>query len=194
MKLYRFLPFLILITVFTSGCGPLHPSTTLRTPSQPVITEEAYSQPTASPVPTENTFIRPTATPVSSEAVSTKMDVYVFEGVDPARNLADAVKQFYADYSTEQEITSMEELTFGPHPALLVTVTRGLSGGTVNRLVYFRLAPDKLLWFIFYPDTALDSPDAQAIMNSLVLPLEGEFRIPEVAPGGGPDDGSLSCP
>jgi hypothetical protein len=263
MKLYKRFPFLILITIFISGCGPLPPSTTLRTPSQPAFTEEAFSQPTASPAPTENTLTRTTATPVPTEVFSAtpvqgdnpwveyrdpryryaialpcywtytptpmegmfaamvarsyneeffaahsergnwkndiwpegalKMDVYVFEGVDPALNLADAVHQFYADYSTEQELTSLEEVTFGSHPALLITVTGGLSGGTVNRLVYFRLAPDKLLWFIFYPDTAMDSPDAQAIMNSLMFSSEAKLIFPSINPSGRPDDGSLSC-
>jgi len=121
------------------------------------------------------------------------MDVYVFEGVDPPLNLADAVSRFYADYSTEQEITSIEEVAFGPHPAILVIVTGSLSGGTVNRLVYFRLAPDKLIWFIFFPDTPMASTDAQAIMNSPVLLPKEELIFPSINPSGRPDDRSFSC-
>jgi hypothetical protein len=75
-----------------------------------------------------------------------------------------------------------------------VTVTGGLSGGTVNRLVYFRLAPDKLIWFIYYPDIAMDSPDARAIMNSLVLSSNEELAFPSINPSGRPEDGSISCP
>jgi hypothetical protein len=257
MKL-KLLSFMIVITIFVSGCRPL------QTAPQPVATEEALPQSTVTPVPTEDEFSQPTATPVPTELVSTepvqgdspwveyrdprygyaivlpcywtytptpmegmfaamtahsyseeffvahsergnwqndiwpegamKMDVFVYEGVDPALDLTNAVNRFYDDYSTEQELTSVEEVTIGSHPALLVTVTGGLSGGTVNRLVYFRLAPDKLIWFIYYPDIAMDSPDARAIMNSLVLSSNEELAFPSINPSGRPEDGSISCP
>ncbi len=265
MRLYHLLTSLIAMTVIVTGCGQLYPSTLrptprpgcqdrqdsapLRTPHQPVATEETFPQPSLTPLPSnivptepvqaaniwveyrdarygyaialpcywkyiptpmEGMFGTMTARSYSDEFFEAhsergdwknniwptgalKLDVLVIEGIDPALKLTDAVNQFYAEYATEQEISSLEEVTIGTHPALLATVIGGLSGAETVRIIYVRLAPDKLLSFLFYPNTTLDSPDAQAILNSFVLPSEGNITLPLVAPSGRPDDGSLSC-
>jgi len=123
-----------------------------------------------------------------------KLDVLVFEGIDPALDLMSALEEFFDEYLNEQEVTAIEAVSFGSHSALQVTVEGGLAGGMTSQMVYFRLAPDKLIWFHFQPAAALVSTDAQAILGSVVLSVEEPLPLPLVMPSGRPDDGSIACP
>jgi hypothetical protein len=113
----------------------------------------------------------------------------VVEDIDPALSIPDAIRSFYATYANEQELVSPEETTFSRHTGYVATV----QGGEKVRVVYFPLQPGKLAFFVFLPDTAVDAPDAQAILSSFAATMDEPVVFPEQAPSGPPDGSPISC-
>jgi hypothetical protein len=123
-----------------------------------------------------------------------KLDVLMVEDLDPALNLPDTVRHFYTLYAGGQEIRTIEDIPLGRGSAVRVTVSDGLQGEETLRIIYVLLRPGTLLSLIFVPGAAFDSPDAQAILNSISLVKDQPVAYPSVEPAGPPDGGPIACP
>lgn len=119
------------------------------------------------------------------------LSVIAIEGIDPSLTMEEAIDYIYKNYSSEQTVESIEPVRYGDHNGVLVTVTDGLAGGGTHRLVYFPLSPDTLLSMVFTPDSALEHPDAQAILASLAIAVDEPVELPTSAAT--MPDPSISC-
>jgi hypothetical protein len=112
------------------------------------------------------------------------MDMVVIEGIQPTLALTEAVRQIAA--SDINVIQSIEPITLGTNTGVLADV-QGTQGPRAdppgpNNLVYFRLAPDKVLMVAALPTAALASADVQGILSSLVLSKQQDMALPDFAP------------
>lgn len=121
------------------------------------------------------------------------LDFVVFEDIDPSLSTQDAIQYVYANYSPEQELASVQEMTFGRHQGFISTVASGLQGGETVRVVQFRLGPSELASVVFQPANALDSSDVKAILSSIALTADELVAYPTESPAGPPDGGSATC-
>ena len=110
-----------------------------------------------------------------------KMDVIVMEGVDPAKSDADAYMQFVDPMMTG--LVSAEQQQIGSQMATVATLENLVNKSDPNsKMFIFRLAPATLLMVVPYPQTVIDSPDFQAILNSIVLTPNEKVTPPTIAP------------
>jgi hypothetical protein len=111
-----------------------------------------------------------------------KIDVVVFDDIDPSLSLAEVAFQRLTN--ERQYVHSTEEVTVGAHPAVLAEMRDSQDASVSYILPLFRLSPDRILFFSVMPRRALTSPDVQAIIASLALSPEQGIAMPSTAPGG----------
>lgn len=124
-----------------------------------------------------------------------KLDAVGFEGLDQASSFPDALRAWYSkpENSSEQELVSVDETTFGLQPAYLATLQSGLQGGAKVQIVYFPLGGGRAVGFVFMPDTALESSDVQGILSSFAAAPDEPVSPPPGPPSGPPDGGPITC-
>jgi TolB protein len=108
-----------------------------------------------------------------------KIEIHVWEGIDPATPLSDAARQVLS----EDTIQSVEEVIVGSQAAVLVSFG-DREPPIPDKVHVFRLSPDSLLLFSVSPRQALESPDVQGILESLARSPEEEIVIPSFPPSG----------
>lgn len=121
-----------------------------------------------------------------------KFDIHVHEGSDPSLSLSAAVDAYLSQQAANSEfapeIAALEEVSIGPHAA--VRITRVTEGDSPYDLIVpdqthaFRLSPENLLLVTVSPRQALESPEVQHILASLVLSQDEEIVFPSQPPGG----------
>jgi hypothetical protein len=110
-----------------------------------------------------------------------KLDLIVFQDVDPALSLEDAVRS----RMTGDQIQAVEEVLLGEHHTLSVVLADQPgepSGSNVVHVV--RLSPDSLLLFSVLPRRALETPTVQGILASLARSRDEAVTIPSFQPEG----------
>jgi hypothetical protein len=110
-----------------------------------------------------------------------KIDISVFEDIDPDLSLEDALQRQFVDW----DIQSIEEASADAQEALILVLKdqQGEPVGT-NRVPIVRLSPDRLILFSVLPRQALETPTVQGILASLVQSSDQEVVIPETSPEG----------
>ncbi len=109
-----------------------------------------------------------------------KMDISVFEDIDPTASLEDAVKRRLVDW----DIQSIEPGLLGDHEALVVVLEdqQGEPAGT-NRVHVTRLSPGSFILFSVMPRQALETPTIRGILASLARSHDEGIAVPEFSPG-----------
>lgn len=110
-----------------------------------------------------------------------KLDLVVMEGIDPAKPDAEAYMGFVDP--TMSRLVSTEQQQHGSHTATVLTFANLINTNEPNTRVFIhRLAPDKLLVVSPIPQTAVDTPDFQAILASIVLTSDKQIALPGITP------------
>jgi hypothetical protein len=110
-----------------------------------------------------------------------KLDVIIVEGVDPAKPDAEAYMQFVDPTTTG--LVSAEPQQIGAHNATVLTLSNLVNTNDPHTKFFtFRLAPDKLLMVVPYPQHIMDTPDFQAILTSIVLTPDDQVVLPTTIP------------
>ena len=120
------------------------------------------------------------------------LQVWGEEQVDPVLSTPEAITNYYSTSETDK-IVSLEDSLFGDNNASVVTLASILHPEETSKVIAFRLAPEKILFFAFNPQTSLDLKDAQAILSSLVFSSEVAIVIPAFDPSTPPGSSSISC-
>jgi hypothetical protein len=110
-----------------------------------------------------------------------KIDVIVFQDVDPTLSLEGAVRSRL----TNDRIESTEEVLLGEHHALSVVLEDqpGQPLGA-NRVHVVRLSPSSFILFSVLPRRALETPTVQGILASLARSPDEAVSIPSFQPEG----------
>jgi hypothetical protein len=111
-----------------------------------------------------------------------KLDLTLVESVDPGLSTFEAYSRL-VDASLES-LSGGEEVQLGANTWTEVMVKSALHPEQPATKVYvYRLAPERLLIAAAYPlGTAIDSPDVQAILASMVMSSEQAVILPQAAP------------
>jgi hypothetical protein len=120
------------------------------------------------------------------------LQVWGEEQIDPLLSTTEAITNYYSNSETDK-IVSLEEASFGRNNATVVTLASALHPEEINKVLAFRLAPNKIMFFAFNPQSSLDSMDAQGILNSLVFSSEEAIAIPTFDSSNPPDGSSILC-
>jgi hypothetical protein len=120
------------------------------------------------------------------------LQVWGDEQVDPVLSTPEAITNYYSTSETDK-IVSLEDSSFGGNNATVVTLASILHPEETSKVITFRLAPTKILFFAFNPQTSLDLKDAQGILNSLVLSSGEAIVIPTFDPSTPPGGSSIMC-
>jgi hypothetical protein len=115
-----------------------------------------------------------------------KLEIIVAEGIDPDLPLGPAAQGAMEEMGFPVE--SVEEVVIGRHDAVLAHLGDMGIPGAPDRVPVFRLTPDRLILFSVMPGDALDSPDLQGLLESLVRSDAEEIAVPTFDPSG-PVDG-----
>jgi hypothetical protein len=109
-----------------------------------------------------------------------KMDLVVFEDIDPSLSLEEAISQMLdSEFSS---IVSTEKKMIGSHPAIIGTLASKDDPSNKSQVVAFRLSVDKLLIADAIPEEALASSDVQSILSSIAFSHEEKIGMPSIAP------------
>lgn len=111
-----------------------------------------------------------------------KLDFVPFDGVIPDQSLEVAISNILGADPSETIVLSVEEITVGEHDAVLTTTARTHNLEDTVSSIAIRLSPDVILLVATYPNTARNSSDVQAILNSLVLDKSIPITKPNSAP------------
>lgn len=110
-----------------------------------------------------------------------KLDLFVMEGVDPAKADAGAYMGFVDPTMTG--LVSAEQQQIGQHTVTVVTLSNLINTSDPHtRLFIHRLSPDKLLMLAPIPQTIIDTPDFQAVLASIVLEPDKQVALPAITP------------
>jgi hypothetical protein len=120
------------------------------------------------------------------------LQVWGEEQVDPVLSTSEAITNYYNTSETDT-IVSLDDVSFGGNNATLVTLASILHPEEISKVITFRLAPDKILFFAFNPQTSLDLKDTQGILNSLVFSSEEVIAVPTFDPSNPPGSSSIAC-
>ncbi len=120
------------------------------------------------------------------------LQVWGEEQVDPVLSTPETITNYYSTSETDK-IVSLEDSSFGGNNATVVTLASILHPEEISKVIAFRLAQDKILFFAFNPQTSLDLKDAQGILNSLVFSSEEVIVIPAFDPSTPPGGSSILC-
>jgi len=110
-----------------------------------------------------------------------KIDLFIIEGVDPAKSDADAFMALSDPTATG--LVSAQVLQTGTH-----TTTELVLSNLVNRndpdtrIFIYRLAPDKILGVASTPQSIIDTPDFQALLASIVPNPNEPIILPTLTP------------
>jgi hypothetical protein len=111
-------------------------------------------------------------------------------GFPPGTSLQDFT--FGLPRGEDDKVQEIEEVNVNGQPALLVTTFDSLRETTFLSY-YFGLPNDIFLIFSAYPQSTIDHPDVQAILNSLALTSDVEIHIPDYPPGPPPNGIQAAC-
>jgi len=112
---------------------------------------------------------------------SMKIDVVIMEGIDPVKSDADAYMQF-VDPSTTG-LVSTEQQRVGKNLATVLTLSNLVNANDPNTKIFaFRHKRNSLIIVVPTPQTAIDTPDFQAILASFVLTKYEGISLPMTIP------------
>ena len=110
-----------------------------------------------------------------------KLDVIVMEGVDPAKSDADAYMQFVDPTMTG--LVSAEPIQINSHTATVATFSNLVNTNDPDtKMFIFRAAPDQLLIVSPIPQSIIDTPDFQAVLESITLTSDEQVTLPTITP------------
>lgn len=110
-----------------------------------------------------------------------KLDVIVQEGIDPAKSDADAYMQFVDP--TMSGLVSAEPQQIGAYTLTVLTLSNLDNTNDPNTQMFVhRLAPDKLLMVVPFPQSIIVTADFQAILASIVLTPDEQISLPTITP------------
>lgn len=116
---------------------------------------------------------------------SLKIDVVVFENINPALPDAEAYKEM-ANSDTE-EIASVTTQQTGAHTATILTIQNMVNQNDPPiRVFIYRLTPETLIMINPIPQSIIDSPDFQTIISSIVLTPNEHILLPSSPPTSAP--------
>jgi hypothetical protein len=110
-----------------------------------------------------------------------KIDIFITEGVDPAKSDVDAYMALTD--STATGLVSTNVLQTGTHTAAELVLSNLVNRNDPDtRIFLYRIAPDKLLGVAPTPQSIIDTSDFQALLASIVLNPSEPITLPALAP------------
>jgi len=110
-----------------------------------------------------------------------KIDLFITEGVDPAKSDVDAYMALTD--STATGLVSANPVQIGTRTATELVLSNLVNRNDPDsRIFIYRIAPDKILGVAPTPQNIIDTPDFQALLASIVLNPSEPITLPAITP------------
>lgn len=112
---------------------------------------------------------------------SLKIEIVVMEGVDPANSNADAYMDFVDPSMTA--LVSADAVQIGEINVTVATLANLVNTNDPDiKIFIYRPSPAILFFVVPTPQAIIESPDFQALLNSMVLSTDEEIELPTITP------------